>query len=114
LLKKSKKDIQAYIRQLENQGIKSQTAVPPLFRLMWSLGVNMRPPLNQSFLVNTLFNGFFFGTFWGLLMWFIQWRKWHLSVISAIIYSSLAGVFFGAVIALYYLWKRRRVKVPTW
>jgi hypothetical protein len=114
LLKKSQKDIQAYIQQLVKQGVRSNTAAPPLFRLMWSLGINMRPPLNQSFLINTLFNGFFFGMFWGLLMWFIQWRTWHFSVISAIIYSSLAGLLFGAIMALYYLWKRHRVKVPTW
>ncbi len=111
---KSKEDIQSYISQLEKQGVKANTAAPPLFRLMWSLGVYMRPPLNQSFLVNTLFMGIYFGILWGLFMWFIQWRKWNMNVISALAYAGGAGLLFGIAMAIYYRRKSRSLNVPMW
>ena len=113
-MKKSKEDIQRYIEELEKQGIKANTSAPPLFRLMWSFGVNVRPPLNQSFLINTLLMGVYFGIFWGVFMWLFQWRKWQLSVFSAIMSSVAAGLLFGISMSFYYRWKSQRVKVPVW
>jgi hypothetical protein len=113
-MNKSKEDIQSYIEQLQKQGVKANTSAPPLFRLMWSLGVGVRPPLNQSFLMNTLFMGLYFGIFWGLFMWLFQWRKWHLSAFSAVMFAAGAGLLFGVTMATYYRWKSRRVNVPTW
>jgi hypothetical protein len=113
-MKKSREDIQNYIDQLKKQGIKANTSAPPFFRLMWSFGIGIRPPLNQSFLKNALLMGLFFGIFWGLFMWFFQWRKWYTGVFSAILFAAAAGLFFGVSMASYYRWKSRRVNVPTW
>ncbi len=113
-MKKSKEEIQSYIEQLEKQGIKASTSAPPLFRLLWLFGIDIRPPLNQSFLINTLLMGLFFGIFWGLYMWIFQWRKWHMSYIGAILYAAATGVLFGISMAIYYRRKSQKVNVPTW
>ena len=64
------------IAELGKEGMSPYTVAPPLFRLLWALGLRVPPPLFLGFFTVALVAGFFFGLFWGAFMWLIQWRWW--------------------------------------
>ena len=102
------------IAELGKEGMSPYTVAPPLFRLLWALGLRVPPPLFLGFLTVALFAGFFFGLFWGAFMWLIQWRWWKAPVELAAFASVLAGLLFGVSMAAYYRWKARQLKLPRW
>lgn len=102
------------IAELGEQGMNPYTVAPPMFRLLWALGLRVRPPLFMGFFTIALFGGFFFGFFWGLFMWLIQWSWWKAPVELAVFASAAAGLLFGVTMAAYYRWKARRLRLPKW
>ena len=102
------------IAELGKEGMSSYTVAPPLFRLLWALGLRVPPPLFLGFFTVALFAGFFFGLFWGAFMWLIQWRWWKAPVELAVFASVLAGLLFGVSMGAYYRWKARQLKLPRW
>ena len=38
-----------YLRDMRQKGVRSWTAAPPIYRLLWRLGIKVRPPLFASF-----------------------------------------------------------------
>jgi len=48
------------LNDLAQRGVKKYTAAPPLYRALWRLGVDPKPPLFASFWSNTLILGVFF------------------------------------------------------
>lgn len=89
------------------------TIAPPLFQLIWKLGVKIPPPLFMGFASAALMMGALFGIFFGALMWFLFWR--HVMPLSfAAVLSAGAGVMFGVLMALYLRWKARQLCLPAW
>ncbi|MFN3067444.1 DUF6404 family protein [Serratia sp. J2] len=87
---------------------------PPLLRLLWKFGVQMPPPPFMPFWLNVLCFGGFFGSVWGLFMWFTTWKSECYSVLMALQTSLLAGGLFGLMMALYHYWRKRVNKLPDW
>jgi uncharacterized membrane protein YhdT len=60
------------IEELGKQGVDSDTAAPPLFRLFWKLGLNLAPPFFLRFGITALVMGTCFGVLeiplWVILM----------------------------------------------
>ena len=98
------------------------------YRLMWRLGMNVRPPLYQSFRTLALLMGIFFGGTWGLAMFFVAGGivRWVESegvaprvrtdaelVTVMIVASLLAGLGFGLSMATYYRRKARGLRLPV-
>jgi hypothetical protein len=106
--------VDAMIRDLETRGMSAYNSAPPLFRLLWKLGLEVPPPLFWSFAGAALVMGGFFGVVWGLMMWLMLWREQMMSPLAAGISSASAGVFFGVVMAAYYSYKRRQLGLPAW
>jgi hypothetical protein len=57
------------IQELDHQGVSSTMAAPPLFRLLWALGLEVPPPLFLGLLQYALVLGIPFGFLWGVGMW---------------------------------------------
>jgi hypothetical protein len=55
------------------KGIAMSTAAPPLWKLMWSLGINLPPPLYMGFIPLFLFAGSFFGIVFGAGVWVVRY-----------------------------------------
>jgi hypothetical protein len=106
--------VERLIAELGKQGVKPYTVAPPLFRLLWALGLNVPPPLFLRFLTLMVLMGVPFGTLWGICMWLIQWQAWHMSWEAAVVLSAGAGLLFGLGMAWYYRWKAARLRLPPW
>jgi hypothetical protein len=102
------------IKDLQKRGVSPYTTAPPLFRLLWAIGLQVPPPFFLGFLTLTLLSGVFFGVFWGAFMWVIQWQWWIIPVEGAIGASAAAGLFFGLAMAAYYRWKAVKLGLPSW
>ncbi len=101
-------------QELHEKGIKKSTFAPIGYRMMWSLGIKITPPLFTSFISNFLFTGIQFGFFWGILMYFFQWRNLERSFLSMFVTSLAAGILFGLFISFYYRYLRKKYNLPEW
>ena len=106
--------VERLIAELRKQGMSPYTVAPPLFRLLWALGLDVPPPFFLGFGTLTLLMGAFFGIFWGAFMWLLQWRAWHIPLELAIVASAGIGLLFGLSMAGYYRWKAARLRLPPW
>ncbi len=87
---------------------------PPILKVQRRLGWLVRPPHYAPFWRVLLGYTLWFGPVWGVMMWFISWRGDGVPVLVAIGSAAFAGVFFGAMMALYYAWGRRKYKLSRW
>jgi uncharacterized membrane protein (UPF0136 family) len=90
------------------------TAAPPAWRLLWRLGFEVPPPMFASFSSIALVSGLFFGTFWGLLMWLMEWSDHGFSLRAAVIAASFTGTLFGLAMATYFHHVRRKHGLSPW
>ncbi len=115
-----RRKVEHLIEELGNQGVGTYTAAPPLFRLLWALGLEVPPPFFLGFGKLTLLMGTFFGALWGVLwgvgMWLSAWQG-EMPVGIAVAITTLAAVFagltFGLVMAWYTRWKAARLGLPA-
>ena len=49
-----RESIERYIADLEKLGVTRSTSAPPLYRVLWALGIRARPPLRQTFVSHML------------------------------------------------------------
>jgi hypothetical protein len=105
--------IQYLIKDLGQKGVGPYTVAPPLYRLLWRLGIQAPPPHFGGFLVPALWMGAAFGIIWGVFMWFTFWRG-QMDPTMAIGTSVLAGCLFGGVMASYYQRQRKKFALPRW
>jgi hypothetical protein len=99
---------------LEKTGMRRGTYFPPMLRALWALGIDAAPPHLGGFLGNALLFGGFFGTTWGLLMWFAFWSAHGLPISFALIGAVAAGLFFGVTMAAFYAYGKRKYQLPSW
>lgn len=105
--------IKHYIKDLRSRGVGKYTIAPPLYRLLWRLGWQVRPPLFQSFIVLFLLTGTFFGIFYGLFTWLIAWGSIHLNALF-LSHVLMVSVLSGFGMATYYRWKARSLELTEW
>ncbi|CAN5191324.1 hypothetical protein BH23GEM2_BH23GEM2_23140 [soil metagenome] len=56
--------------ELHTKGVGRYTSAPPIFRLAWRLGYDVKPPLYQSFSAIAISGAVWFAVVWGLFAWF--------------------------------------------
>ena len=107
------------IEELGQQGMGYYTVAPPLFRLLWALGLEV-PPLFLGFRKLTSANGNLFGVLWGALwgvgMWLWAWQgeiPAGIAVTVTVFAAVLAGLVFGLVMAWYTRGKGARLGLPS-
>ena len=102
------------LNDLAQRGVGKYTTAPPLYRLLWRLGIEVPPPHFAGFWTLAIFMGVFFGVFWGIFMWFFLWRSEDMPLAIAIGSSLIAGVLFGVTMAAYYRWRASKLALPRW
>lgn len=95
-------------------GMKPSHTNPLLFRWLGGMGLNVRPPHYQSFAVNVLVNGAYFGVFWGVIMYWWVWRAQGTPIPVATGFGAFAGLLFGILMAALILWQRRSKSLSRW
>ena len=102
------------LRLLEQTGIGRNTYAPPLFRILWRWGVQVRPPHFMGFVVNTLLWGAWFSVSWGAFMWLAFWSRRHTDARVALATACGAGLFFGLAMASHFVRQARKHALPSW
>ena len=98
---------------LENSGLKPGSYAPPLFRMARRLGLKVRPPHFAPGLENLMYNGFLVGVIFVLIP--LALRPGHAGLqASWILASTLAGMVYGALMAIGYARAARSHKLPSW
>jgi len=105
---------EAALARLAATGMWRSNYAPPLYRLLWRLGIKVPPPHFASFSWNFAFSGIGVGLVWGLLMWLMTWSHQGMSIQKAIILSAIAGLFFGLAMAAFYRHGARKHALPKW
>jgi hypothetical protein len=95
-------------------GMSRSSYEPPLYRLLWRVGLFLPPPHFASFGFNFVFMAASFGTLWGAIMWVLVWSWLGGSGVAAAIAAAAAGVLFGLTMAAYYRYGARKHKLPLW
>jgi len=99
---------------LAGTGMWRSNYAPPLYRLFWRMGINLRPLPFNSFGVNALLTGGYFALFWGVTMWFSSWQSRGYHPLTSLIVALGAGLLFGLSMAAYYKWRLKTKKLPDW
>jgi hypothetical protein len=99
---------------LKGKGIKSSNYAPPLLRLLWKMGVEVRPPHFGNYWWTATWMGVFFGLGWGGVMWFISWEAKGIPMAGVAAMVVTAGAAFGIAMATYYAHERKKHALPAW
>jgi len=106
--------LQEALALLDGKGLRKSTYAPPLFWLLWKLGVEVPPPHMAGFASNSLLMGGFFGVFWGLAMWLLLWGRQGMPLAIVVVAALLAGALFGLAMAWYLRYWARKRAIPRW
>ena len=106
--------IASYVEDMERRGVRRNTSAPPVFRMLWRLGVNIPPPLFLSFGALFVLSGSTFGLLWGIFMQLFVWRFIAVPTSFGAVGSVACGIAFGLIFAGYYAWKAKRLQLPRW
>lgn len=102
------------IRLLEQRGIDRSSYAPPLVRLLWRCGVQVRPAHFMGFGAAALLSGSWFAVGWGLVMWVGFWSRHNTELHSALVSACAAGLFYGLFMAGDYARQRKTHDLPSW
>lgn len=106
--------LNAFAREMEQHGVRSSTAVPPMCRALSHLGFELPPPLFQSPAQMVGCLGIPFGVLFSGAMYVTRWRSQGVSVVATVMLGVIAGVLFGLLLAWYYRRLARKYVLPTW
>src|ERR1700687_157801 len=101
--------VELLLKDLTQRGVRQYTVAPPLYRLLWRLGIEATPPHFASFWSLVLTMGAFFAIAWGIFMWLCLWRGEDMPPVAGFGVSIMAGLLFGVIMAAYYRWSARRL-----
>jgi hypothetical protein len=101
----------AALELLAETGMWPISYAPPLFRLLWRLGIDVPPPHFAGFWANFVLSGSLFGVAMGLYQWFFNTPR---SLTLALVATVFCGVFFGLSMAVRYRNGARKYNIPSW
>ena len=113
-MKTHEEKIKLMFEEFPPKGISKSSFAPPLYRLFWKLGFKAVPPIFYSFKKIWITQGSIFGILWGVLMYFIRWRKENMSFLSMIITACFAGILFGLFMAYFVRRQSKKYSIPSW
>ena len=103
--------IAAALDDLHARGISKASAAPPVYRLLWALGIYVPPPHFQSFLGLLAIQGFFFG----LIMTAILFALMRTDDIEMVLMVGVgSGLLFGLLMATFMQIYVRKLRLPRW
>src|ERR1019366_2352617 len=102
------------LKDMKRRGVAVGSAAPPLFRMLWAMGISLPPPFFLGFLTNMLLMGIPMGIGWSGAMWLLQWKGIKMPAGLAVAGTAAFALLFGASMGFYYQWKARSLKLPPW
>lgn len=99
---------------LSERGLARRHAAPLPFRLLWKLGVRIRPPHFLGFAHIALGYGAWFACVWGVFMWVLVWSQQGYGILGVAFRAAGAGAAFGLMMAWFYTRERREFSLPAW
>jgi len=106
--------VERLVQDLVERGVWPSTVAPPIYRILWRLGVEVPPPHFASLtngLMIALDNAIFFGLpFWMLLNCIGR----SLPLWKGLALAFGPGLAIGLAVALYYRWQSRRLGLGSW
>jgi hypothetical protein len=97
---------------LGHRGINRYTIAPPLYRLLWRLGIELKPPHFASFWSLVAITGVGYGVLLAVIMWAFVWQSRPVSVVIGT--AALAAVLFGLFMGAYYRMQARKLGLSRW
>ena len=98
-------------QELKNQEAKGYYIKTPPYQLLWLIGLNVKPPLYNSFLSNIIINGLFFGIIYSTI---INFPVNINSISHYLLTIGLTGGLFGFIMSCVYKAKAIKYKVTKW
>ena len=102
------------IKDLQARGVNPYTTAPPLFRLLWRVGIQIPPPLFLGFSTLVVLFGLPFGALWAGMMLVFMHRHHPLPPLLMPSAGAAAGLLFGVAMALLTRRTARRLRLPRW
>jgi ABC-type branched-subunit amino acid transport system permease subunit len=100
------------LQDLGQKGVGRYTIAPLLYRLLWRLGIKVRPPLFASFWSLVVITGLGYGLLLFVLMWpFVRQTEPVSAVVGT---AALAAVLFGLFMAVYYRARAQKLGLQRW
>ena len=104
----------AALQRLIEAGIAPAEGQPPLWRLLWRLGLHIPPRLFAGYWSVVLADGLPFGVAWGLLMGLALWRDQRAPILVALVSAVFASWLYGSATALAMARRRSELGLPKW
>jgi hypothetical protein len=100
------------ISELKAKGVGRNWSAPPLFRILWALGIEIPPPLFMHFLpLAVLIGGLFFAAMATFRLWFLGLRADLRG--DFLLLSTMSGVL-GLIASWNFRRKAKRLQLPSW
>ncbi|WP_446471170.1 DUF6404 family protein [Xenorhabdus stockiae] len=99
---------------MESKNMKRSYYAPPLFRLLWKMGLKIPPLPFTSFWQITLLAGSFFELGVWVTKWLLGWQYEETSLLAIIVSCIAGGLFFGVFTAVSVRWTKTFHDLPDW
>jgi len=99
--------------ELAKTGMKTRYCLPPVHRLLWRLGVKVRPPHYSSFVDIVTGIATLFTLMWGSLVSLVTGATGS-DILSVYLLSASLGFFFGVFMGYYYRHGVRKHRLTPW
>jgi hypothetical protein len=100
--------------ELGQKGLWKSNFAPPLYRLLWRMGIRVPPPHFSSFMFLFVFSGLY-AVFFALPPVVVMWWLLVPKPIGVLVISTiLSGFVAGLCVAAWYRYQARRYRLPLW
>jgi hypothetical protein len=99
---------------LASKGVARPAYAPSIVTWLWKMGIKVPPPHFAGVVGTFLFTSIFFGTIWGVIMWFVHYRPKGLPASAALTTAAMVGLGVGVLVAAYYRVSAKKHAIPRW
>jgi hypothetical protein len=96
------------LSELKAKNVAQFTIAPPMFRLLWALGIEIPPPFFIHFFPLMFLGAVVGGSVTAVSMWLTMRHG------AALVPCTVLGVLSGLITAACYRWKAASLKLPDW
>jgi hypothetical protein len=107
----AREKINAALDDLKARGVSKSSAAPPVYRLLWALGIHIPPPHFQSFLGLFALQGLSFALIMTSVLFAVMQPN-EFGLLALVGVGS--GLLFGLLMASFMQIQRRRLGLPRW
>jgi len=100
--------------ELAQKGMLTNSAYPPLLKMLNKAGLKTRPPHYAPFIIAFNVTALLFACIWGGAMWLFIWSPGDMPPNRALSTAILGGACFGLAMALYYAHGRKKHGLTPW